>query len=195
MMISVMDIELAAWTRESTKEGPEEQPFDVYSTWVKNFRDKSIFVLQEEYKLTDVAEVTIVAPFEKFITGNDLYSAFYARKKGYAYVTKQKKAREFQQLVMEQCESLVSEDKIFEDTQALAMHYLYMIPKNKFRTKKRKIWKYDLTNLVKIVEDGIFKALPKPLDDAMVVRKTEDKIPSNNLDEITILVRIEFFKE
>ena len=190
-----MDIELATWTREIAKEDPEKQPFDVYSTWINNFRDKSIFVLQEEYGLTDTAEVTIVAPFEKFITGNDLYSAFYARKKGYAYVMKQKKAREFQQIVTDQCEDLVTEDRIAEETRAIAMHYLYMIPKNKIMTKKGKIWKYDLTNLTKIVEDGIFKALPKPLDDAMVVRKTEDKIPSNSLDEIIILVRIEFFKE
>ena len=133
---------------------------------------------------------------EDMVSGNDLYHAFYAKLKKKAYITKTAKARNLQENIKDQCKDLSPLlDVIKKSIVCIRTDYTFLLPKDVIDTKKggiRRSW--DCSNLVKVIEDGIFSSL-KGLDDSQVTYKVEQKAPSSLKEIVLIDIIMEFYGE
>jgi hypothetical protein len=113
-------------------------------------------------KLKWHSAVCFVLSLDYYVSGNQLYIAQVAKNKGVAYNRKNPLASSLQADVAQQIADMGLEDSAPTNCFAYTCEAFFLFREEDWFTKKKKgLKRLDLTNLWKILEDGIFQGAKK----------------------------------
>ena len=131
-----------------------------------------------------------VLDLSTYVTGNNLYRA---KAKGrFAYIYKTPEATEFQKEIEDYISSLSDEIK-----QKIFCCKLTILYSSEWFFKNGSLKRIDLTNITKVVEDAICKALG--VDDSLFYKSELEKViplyEENPYKKMSIIFNIDFYKK